>query len=144
MGRRRSRSDPGGLSREGAGPERSPRRITTLQHKTKKHGAGLGKTTGGIHRTALAMKDVQMRGNVNYEEVGDRGLKISFGKESRVLQWLEVDTIVIFAGQICDNGLAAELKRRGIGTHVIGGADEAAELHAKRAIDQGSRLAATF
>ncbi len=135
---------PGGLSPDGARPEKSPRRITMLQRKAKKHGAGLGKTTGWIHRASLAMKNVQMLGNVNYEEIGDRGLKISYGEERRDPQWLEADTIVICAGQICDNSLATELERRGIPTHIIGGADEAAELDAKRAVDQGSRLAAAL
>ncbi len=135
---------PGGLSPEGARPEQSPRRITMLQRKAKKHGAGLGKTTGWIHRASLAMKDVQMLGNVNYEEIGDNGLRISFGEERRDPQWLDVDSIVICAGQISDDGLAADLQERGVSTHIIGGADEAAELDAKRAIDQGSRLAATI
>ena len=135
---------PGGLSPEGAQPEQSPRRITMLQRKAKKHGAGLGKTTGWIHRASLAMKDVQMLGNVNYEEIGDNGLRISFGEERRDPQWLDVDSIVICAGQISDDGLAADLQERGVSTHIIGGADEAAELDAKRAIDQGSRLAASL
>ena len=85
-----------------------------------------------------------MLGNVNYEEIGDEGLRISFGEERRDPQWLDVDSIVICAGQISDNGLAADLQERGVSTHIIGGADEAAELDAKRAIDQGSRLAASL
>lgn len=133
---------PGGLSAEGPRPVPSPRQITMLQRKAKKHGAGLGKTTGWIHRASLAMKDVKMLGNVNYEAIDDRGLQISFGEERRDPQWLEVETIVLCAGQLSDNALAADLDRRGIANHVIGGAFEAGELDAKRAIDQGSRLAA--
>lgn len=133
---------PGGLSAKGPRPVPSPRQITMLQRKAKKHGAGLGKTTGWIHRASLAMKDVKMLGNVNYEAIDDRGLQISFGQERRDPQWLDVETIVLCAGQLSDNALAADLDRRGIANHVIGGAYEAGELDAKRAIDQGSRLAA--
>ena len=135
---------PGGLSPEGPRPEESPRQITLLQRKAKKHGAGLGKTTGWIHRASLAMKDVKMLGNVNYEEIGPEGLRISFGEERRDPQWIEVDTIVLCAGQLPDVELADALQEAGIGHHVIGGAFEAGELDAKRAIDQGSRLAATL
>ena len=134
----------GGLSPQGAQPEASPRNITLLQRKSKKHGASLGKTTGWIHRAALAMKDVHMLGNVNYEEIGDRGLRISFGEERRDPQWLEVDTIVVCAGQLSDVSLAAALQARGIASQTIGGAFKAGELDAKRAIDQGSRVAAAL
>lgn len=133
---------PGGLSPEGARPVPSPRQITMLQRKAKKHGAGLGKTTGWIHRASLAMKDVKMLGNVNYEAIDEPGLQISLGEERRDPQWLDVETIVLCAGQLSDNALAAELDGLGVKNHVIGGAFEAGELDAKRAIDQGSRLAA--
>lgn len=133
---------PGGLSPDGANPEKSPREITMLQRKAKKHGAGLGKTTGWIHRASLAMKDVRLLGNVNYESIGDRGLHISFGEDRRDPQWIDVETIVICAGQISDNTLAADLDGLGIKNHVIGGAFEAGELDAKQAINQGCRLAA--
>ncbi len=136
--------DRSGLAPEGPQPAPSPRKITLLQRKSKKHGASLGKTTGWIHRASLLMKDVKMVGNVNYEEIGDRGLKISFGEDRRDPQWLDVDTIVICAGQLSDNSLADGLAAVGISSHVIGGADVAAELDAKRAIDQGSRLAAAL
>ncbi len=135
---------PGGLSPEGAQPAKSPRQVTMLQRKAKKHGAGLGKTTGWIHRASLAMKGVKMLGNVNYECIDDRGLQISFGEDRRDPQWLEVDTIVICAGQLSDNALATELDRLSIANKVIGGAFEAGELDAKRAVDQGSRLAASL
>ncbi|MDA4844236.1 NADPH-dependent 2,4-dienoyl-CoA reductase [Hoeflea poritis] len=134
----------GGLSPAGAQPDPSPREITLLQRKAKKHGAGLGKTTGWIHRAALAMKQVKMLGNVNYEEIGDQGLRISFGEERRDPQWLDVDTIVICAGQLSENSLAEALSKRGIDSQTIGGAFKAGELDAKRAIDQGSRVAAAL
>ncbi|MEM0922747.1 MAG: NADPH-dependent 2,4-dienoyl-CoA reductase, partial [Pseudomonadota bacterium] len=135
---------PGGLRPEGPQPHPSPRRITLLQRKAKKHGAKLGKTTGWIHRTALKMKNVEMIGGVNYEEISDQGLRISQGEARENPQWLEVDTIVLCSGQIPLRDLADPLEAKGIPTHVIGGADEAAELDAKRAIDQGARLAAQF
>ena len=134
----------GGLSPAGAQPDPSPREITLLQRKAKKHGAGLGKTTGWIHRASLTMKQVKMLGNVNYEEIGDRGLRISFGEERRDPQWLDVDTIVICAGQLSENSLAEALSDRGIDNQTIGGAFKAGELDAKRAIDQGSRVAAAL
>lgn len=135
---------PGGLSKTGALPEASPRKVTLLQRKSKKHGASLGKTTGWIHRASLKMKNVEMLGGVTYEEIGDQGLKISNGEARENPRWLGVDTIVLCAGQIplCD--LAEPLEREGITTHIIGGAAEAAELDAKRAIDQGARLAASL
>ncbi|MEL6477642.1 MAG: NADPH-dependent 2,4-dienoyl-CoA reductase [Pseudomonadota bacterium] len=135
---------PGGLRPEGPQPHPSPRKITLLQRKAKKHGAGLGKTTGWIHRASLKMKAVEMIGGVNYEEIGDQGLRISQGEGRENPQWLEVDTIVLCSGQIPLRELAEPLEAKGIKTHVIGGADEAAELDAKRAIDQGARLAATL
>ncbi len=136
--------DRSGLAPEGPQPAPSPREITLLQRKSKKHGAGLGKTTGWIHRASLMMKQVRMLGNVNYEEIGDRGLKISFGDDRRDPQWLDVDTIVICAGQLSETALASDLDTHAMPNHVIGGADVAAELDAKRAIDQGSRLAAAL
>ena len=135
---------PGGLNPEGAQPEKSPREITLLQRKAKKHGAGLGKTTGWIHRATLAMKNVQMLGNVNYEEIGDNGLYISFGPERRDPQWLDVDTIVLCAGQVSENHMAGELDSRNVANQIIGGAFKAGELDAKQAIDQGCRMAAAL
>ncbi|MEM9100051.1 MAG: NADPH-dependent 2,4-dienoyl-CoA reductase [Pseudomonadota bacterium] len=135
---------PGGLSPQGPQPDASRREITLLQRKTKKHGAGLGKTTGWIHRASLKMKAVNMIGGVNYEEVGDQGLRISQGEARENPQWLDVDTVVMCAGQEPLRELAEPLEAAGIKVHVIGGADVAAELDAKRAIDQGSRLAAVL
>ncbi|MEM0943295.1 MAG: FAD-dependent oxidoreductase, partial [Pseudomonadota bacterium] len=135
---------PGGLAPEGPQPDPSPRQITLLQRKAKKHGKDLGKTTGWIHRASLKMKAVEMIGGVNYEEIGDQGLRISRGEGREDPQWLEVDTIVMCAGQVPLNELAGALEAKGVPVHVIGGADVAAELDAKRAIDQGSRLAAAL
>ncbi len=133
-----------GLSPAGPKPTPSPREIFLLQRKSSKHGAGLGKTTGWIHRATLKMKNVKMLGNVNYEEIGDQGLLISYGKTRENPQWLDVDHVIMCAGQVSVRDLEAPLLEVGIKTHVIGGADVAAELDAKRAIDQGSRLAATL
>ena len=85
-----------------------------------------------------------MLGNVNYEEIGDKGLYISFGAERRDPQWLDVDTIVLCAGQVSENHLAAELDSRNVANRIIGGAFQAGELDAKQAIDQGCRMAAAL
>lgn len=135
---------PGGLAPAGAAPEASDRQITLLQRRSKKHGANLGKTTGWIHRASLKMKGVEMIGGVNYEEIDDQGLRISSGESHEDPRWLDVDTVVLCAGQIPLRDLAEPLERAGVTTHIIGGADEAAELDAKRAIDQGARLAASI
>lgn len=137
-------TERGGLSRSRRQPTPAARDITLLQRKPGKHGAGLGKTTGWIHRTALKMKQVNMIGGVNYEEIGDQGLRVSYGKEHKDPEWLAVDTIVLCAGQLPERSLADTLIAAGQTVHVIGGADVATELDAKRAIDQGSRLAATL
>jgi 2,4-dienoyl-CoA reductase (NADPH2) len=131
----------GGLSQKRSRPQPS-REITLLQRKAGKHGAGLGKTTGWIHRAVLKMNNVQMIADVNYERIGDEGLLISYGEKRENPTWLDVDNVVLCAGQIPLRELEEPLQAAGIKTHVIGGADVASELDAKRAIDQGSRLAA--
>ncbi len=131
-----------GLVPEGPMPEAPAREITLLQRKAQKLGKGLGKTTGWIHRASLKMKNVKMVGGVNYEEIGPQGLKISTGEGREDPRWLEVDTVVLCAGQVPERSLADALEAGGRSPHVIGGADVAAELDAKRAIDQGARLAA--
>ena len=118
------------------------REITLLQRKAGKHGANLGKTTGWIHRAALKMQKVQMIGDVNYERIGDEGLLISYGDKRENPTWIDVDNIVMCAGQVPLRDLQEPLQAAHIRTHVIGGADVASELDAKRAIDQASRLAA--
>lgn len=134
----------GGLAPEGAQPEAPARQVTLLQRKSSKLGKGLGKTTGWIHRSALAMKNVEMLAGVNYERISDQGLHVSFGEAREKPKLIEVDTIVMCAGQVSNRSLADDLEAKGIACHVIGGADVAAELDAKRAINQGSRLAAAL
>jgi 2,4-dienoyl-CoA reductase (NADPH2) len=130
----------------GVKPQPSPpaRQVFLLQRKKTKPGAGLGKSTGWIHRAALKMKRVEMMASVNYEGVVEKGLAISFGEAREKATVLEVDTIVLCAGQEPLRELEAPLKAAGIPVHLIGGADVATELDAKRAIDQGTRLAATL
>ncbi|EAR07719.1 NADPH-dependent 2,4-dienoyl-CoA reductase [Reinekea blandensis] len=130
---------PGGLTKPSVTPP--AREITLLQRKTSKVGAGLGKTTGWIHRTALKHKQVQMLNGVSYEKIDDEGLHIRIGDEERVLN---VDNIVVCAGQEPQRALQAELEANQVQVHLIGGADVAAELDAKRAIKQGTELALAF
>ncbi len=132
----------GGLS--AAGPQVSPpqRQVTLLQRKGGKLGDGLGKTTGWIHRAALKMKQVKMIGGVNYERISDDGLLVSYGEQRENPTWIPCDTVVLCAGQLPLRTLADELQVLGKPAHLIGGALEAGELDAKRAIDQAARLAA--
>ena len=132
----------GGLAPEGPQPEPPVRQVTLLQRKARALGKGLGKTTGWIHRAALKMKDVKMIGGVNYEKIDDQGLHITFGEARENPTLIEVDTVILCAGQLPERTLADDLQTAGISCHVIGGADVAAELDAKRAINQGTRLAA--
>jgi 2,4-dienoyl-CoA reductase (NADPH2) len=121
-------------------PQAPARQVTLLQRRAGKPGAGLGKTTGWIHRAALKMAQVQMFSGVNYESIDEQGLWISFGERREDLQCLAVDSIVLCAGQEPLRELEAPLRAAGIPVHLIGGAAEAAELDAKRAILQGTRL----
>ncbi len=127
-----------------AGPQATPpgRQVTLLQRKAGKLGEGLGKTTGWIHRTALKMKRVTMIGGVNYERISDEGLLVSDGEKRENLRWIACDTVVLCAGQLPLRELADALMAQGQQVHLIGGAHEAGELDAKRAIDQAARLAA--
>jgi 2,4-dienoyl-CoA reductase (NADPH2) len=128
---------PGGLCEPTPVPP--AREVWLLQRKAEKPGRGLGKTTGWIHRAALAAKGVKMLGGVSYERITDEGLWITRDGQP---QLLAVDDVVLCAGQLPARGLYDRLVAAGITAHVIGGADVAAELDAKRAIDQGARLAA--
>ncbi len=128
---------PGGLA--DPIPDAPARQVWLLQRKAEKPGRGLGKTTGWIHRAALQMKGVKMLGGVEYRAITDQGLVIA---RDGVEELLEVDDVVLCAGQLSDRGLVDQLAAVGIAAHVIGGADVATELDAKRAIDQGARLAA--
>ena len=134
----------GGLAPGGPKPARPARHVTLLQRKEGRPGKGLGKTTGWIHRASLKMKGVEMMGGVTYERIDGNGLHVTFGADRNTPTLIPADTVVICAGQDPFRPLAAKLEALGIDTHVIGGADVAAELDAKRAIDQGARLAATL
>lgn len=130
----------GGIAGIQAHPHAAARQVFLLQRKKSKVGDGLGKTTGWIHRTGLKNKQVQMLNSVEYLKIDDAGLHISIaGGEAQVLP---VDTVVICAGQDPLRELQDGLVAAGQSVHLIGGADVAAELDAKRAINQGSRLAA--
>ena len=129
---------PGGLLALPAETQHSPRQVTMLQRKASKMGAGLGKTTGWIHRATLRKRGVEMINGATYEKIDDDGLHIVKNKSRRTIP---ADTIIICAGQEPLRTLADDLKNSGMQVHVIGGAEKAAELDAKRAIDQGARLA---
>ncbi len=122
-------------------PDPSPREIHLLKRSKGKHGKYLGKTTGWIHRASLNMKKVNMIGQVSYDKIDDQGLHITVGEESQIL---DVDHVIICAGQEPLRELHQTLVDAGQSVHLIGGVDEAAELDAKRAIDQGARLAAAL
>ncbi len=130
----------GGLNKE-TKPMTSPRKIYLLQRKKGKLGSTLGKTTGWIHRTTMKMRGVEEISGCKYIEVNNKGLVIQRGEE---LQTLEVDTVVVCAGQESLNDLFTALKSGKSNVFLIGGAHEAGELDAKRAIDQGTRLAAVI
>lgn len=115
------------------------REVFLLQRKTTKPGKHLGKTTGWIHRASLKKAGVHMLTGVNYVKIDDEGLHITVNDEPQVLK---VDHVVVCAGQVSERQLEAPLREAGVNVHVIGGALEAGELDAKRAIEQGTRLAA--
>ena len=119
-------------------PQTSPRQIWLLQRKAGKPGAGLGKTTGWIHRSNLLARGVQMWGNVQYQRIDDVGLHILRDGQAIVLP---VDHVILCAGQEPNRALAAPLQVLGKPVHIIGGADVALELDARRAIAQGTELA---
>ncbi|MFD0042254.1 FAD-dependent oxidoreductase [Streptomyces anulatus] len=124
-------------------PERpkSPRTVHLVQRRTTKVGAGLGKTTGWIHRTELRHRGVEMIAGASYDLIDDEGLHLTVDGERRVLP---VDTVVLCAGQEPRRELYEELRAGAVPVHLIGGADVAAELDAKRAIRQGTELAAAL
>ncbi len=131
-----SYSTRGGLTE--AVIEPSPRKVYLLQRKASKVGDGLGKTTGWIHRTSLKNRQVEMMAGVTYRKVDDAGLHITVGEREMTIP---ADTVVVCAGQDPQRELQAELVAAGCSVHLIGGADKAAELDAKRAIKQGTELA---
>ncbi|MFI1307851.1 oxidoreductase [Streptomyces sioyaensis] len=124
-------------------PERpkAPRQVHLLQRKTSKVGAGLGKTTGWIHRTELRHRGVTMVAGATYERIDDEGLHLTVDGTATTLP---VDTVVLCTGQEPRRDLYEELRAQGRAVHLIGGADVAAELDAKRAIAQGTELAAAL
>ncbi len=128
---------PGGLR----APERpaAVREVTMLQRSSRKASPRLGKTTGWIHRAALRNRGVKLLTEVTYRRVDDAGLHIEIGGQPQVLA---VDTVVVCAGQVSQNQLAGPLREAGLTVHVIGGAEEASELDARRAIAQGAKVAA--
>jgi len=117
------------------------REISLLQRKPSKVGKNLGKSTGWIHRRALGMRGVEMINGCEYLKIDDDGLHIKREDETQVL---EVDNVIICAGQVSLKELEEPLQQLGVSVHLIGGADLAAELDAKRAIDQGTRLGAVL
>ena len=121
-----------------AHPEQAARTIWLLQRTAGRPGKRLNKTTGWVHRTTLKHKGVTMLGSVSYQHFGDEGLRISVDGQT---QLLPVHNVVICAGQEPERSLADALIAVGIQPHLIGGADVAAELDAKRAIAQGTQLA---
>ncbi len=135
-----SLTNRGGLKKHQHIPE-NPREIYLLQRKVSKVGKGLGKTTGWIHRLSLKAREVNMIPGVQYDKIDDQGLHITVAGEARVL---DVDNIVICAGQVPLRDLQEPLEAAGMKVHLVGGSDVAAELDAKRAINQATRLAAVI
>lgn len=119
----------------------SQRDVTLLQRKTSKVGKNLGKSTGWIHRRSLTLRGVKMVNGCEYVKIDDDGLHVEINGESQILN---VDNIIICAGQMPLRELQEPLEKNGQSVHLIGGADIAAELDAKRAIDQGTRLASSM
>ncbi|WP_151796591.1 oxidoreductase [Acinetobacter soli] len=132
-----SYSQVGGLKT--AAVEHSAREIYLLQRKASSVGATLGKTTGWIHRTGLKNRNVKMIAGVQYEKIDDQGLHIQVGEKTTVL---DVDHVIICAGQESFTAMYEPLKQLGKNVYLIGGAKEAGELDAKRAIRHGAELAA--
>ena len=134
-----SYSTVGGICK--AEVEPSPRQLFLLQRKSTKVGENLGKTTGWIHRTSLKNRKVQMIADVSYDKIDDAGLHVTVDGQQKLIP---VDNVILCAGQDPKRDLLEGLKNAGQSVHLIGGADVATELDAKRAIDQGARLAATI
>ncbi|MFD3747331.1 FAD-dependent oxidoreductase [Nocardia sp. NPDC058633] len=123
-------------------PSPAARDVVLLQRKSTPFGKDLGKTSGWVHRAALKAKGVEQVGGVNYDRIDDAGLHISFGEKRENPRVIEVDNVIVCAGQESVRELEEPLRAAGVDLHLIGGADLAAELDAKRAIAQGTRLAA--
>ncbi|WP_355659744.1 NADPH-dependent 2,4-dienoyl-CoA reductase [Halomonas salifodinae] len=119
----------------------TPRRVFLLQRKASKPGKGLGKTTGWVHRASLKHRGVESLAGCDYVGIDDAGLHIRRDGEPHCL---EVDSIVVCAGQESVSDLLVPLQEAGVAVQLIGGAEYAGELDAKRAIDQGTRAAAAL
>ena len=130
---------PGGLTEPK--PRTPIREVTLVQRKTTPIGIGLGKTSGWAHRAVLKQSGVEQVSGATYDRVDDAGLHVTVDGEPRVL---DVDHVVLCAGQESVRDLYDDLVDAGAEPHLIGGADVAAELDAKRAIEQGTRLAAAL
>ena len=134
---------PGGLAERR--PTHSPRKLYLLQRKTGKVGGGLGKTSGWVHRASLKHREVEMLRGCRYERIDDQGLHIAIlDKDGQMIgnRVLDVDNVIICAGQEPLRELFDQLSASGVKAHLIGGADVAEELDAKRAIRQGTEIAA--
>lgn len=125
-------------------PSPATREVVLLQRKSSSFGKDLGKTTGWVHRAAVKAKGVEQIGGVNYERIDDKGLHISFGEKRQRPRVIECDNVILCAGQESVRDLEEPLQAAGVKVHLIGGADLASELDAKRAINQGTRLAAAL
>jgi 2,4-dienoyl-CoA reductase (NADPH2) len=133
-----SLTKPGGLSGDPLAPRQPTREITILQRKPSRPGATLGVSTGWILRSSLAKRSVKIMTGVSYQRIDDAGLHVIVDGAPRLI---EADTVVICAGQESSRSLFDELQASGIETHLIGGAKEASELDAMRAVDEGVRVA---
>ena len=131
----------GGVQPSGVAPRKPSRQVILMQRKAEKLGRQLGKTTGWIHRSALRHKNVEMRSGVKYLGIEPRGIRVSGHNGSSQTELVEADTVVICAGQVPDRDFADTLVESGLRPHVIGGAKSATDLDAKRAVQEGARLA---
>ena len=126
-------------------PVSSPRQVVLLQRRTTSIGSSLGRTTGWVHRAALRAKGVEhVTGVAAYERIDDDGLHVRLGPDPSQRRTFAVDTVVLCTGQVSLRTVADELAARGVTAHVVGGADVALEIDAKRAIRQATELAATI
>ena len=131
----------GGIEGIKAEKPKNPREVYLLQRKSSKVGAGLGKTTGWVHRFTLRNKNVKMINGVEYNKIDDQGLHYS--KKDKITV-LDVDHVVICAGQVSNTDLLEDIKQVNPNVQLVGGAFKASELDAKEAINQAVRMAAVI
>ena len=141
-------SDPsihrGGIDPSGPRPSPPARHVTMLQRKPERPGKGLGKTTGWIHRSSLAMKQVRMLGGVSYDRIDRNGIHVTFRGDVSRQEFIATDTIVLCTGQEPERSLFERMRKTEKRVHLIGGAREAANLDAKSAVAEGTQLAASL